>query len=104
MRNLDSPVYLEYWPDEGVYVIVGTIHIMSGHFPHIDLSMVSKIELYDLAWCLEELAGKIQEAVPIYSKGWNCLCRKPKPDGKLEVGKFEGRYQRCKVCDKRIWN
>ncbi len=38
-----------------------------------------------------------------YIKEWNCKCKKPKPDGYICVGKAEGRYERCKTCDRRIW-
>lgn len=33
---------------------------------------------------------------------WNCRCKKPDPDGFWCVGEGEGRYQRCKNCDRRI--
>ncbi len=33
-----------------------------------------------------------------------CKCEKPKSDGKIRVGKYEGTYTLCKKCKKRIWN
>lgn len=34
----------------------------------------------------------------------NCECdKKEKPDGNFRVGKYEGAYQRCLLCGKRIW-
>ena len=33
----------------------------------------------------------------------NCECQNPKPNGKIEVGHFEGRYEICKNCGRRIW-
>ena len=34
----------------------------------------------------------------------NCKCSKPKPDGFNETGRYEGSYQLCKNCGKKIWN
>jgi len=36
-------------------------------------------------------------------KDWNCHCEKPKADNQWRVGEYEGSYQRCKNCDRRIW-
>ncbi|MEK6879370.1 MAG: hypothetical protein AABY22_07180 [Nanoarchaeota archaeon] len=34
----------------------------------------------------------------------NCYCDEPKPDGEVEIGNAEGRFERCKNCKGRIWH
>ncbi len=47
---------------------------------------------------------KIEENRKKWVEEWNCQCNTPKPNGFYAVGEGEGRYQRCKVCDRRIWD
>ena len=45
-----------------------------------------------------------KETIEEIAADWNCHCENPKPDNNWEVGEHEGRYQRCKKCDRRIWD
>ena len=35
---------------------------------------------------------------------FNCECKEPEPDDSVDVGKYEGRFNRCKVCKGRVWH
>jgi len=53
---------------------------------------------------IEKLESLLKAQKAELLEEWNCQCEKPKPNGIYSVGEHEGGYQRCKRCDRRIWD
>ena len=83
-----SESWIEDWKDRSQYYII----------PEEILEDITKsITRYISKAKAEEREETIKE--------WNCKCGYPDPDGNHCIPSFgEGNYQRCKMCDRRIWS